>query len=68
VDAIAPIRPELAEILEAAAVLRISRSKLYELIDEGQIERVKIGRRAFIRVAELERFASSLGASGGRAA
>ncbi len=42
-------------IPEAAFLLGISRSGLYELIANGTIRRVKIGRRALIPAVEIER-------------
>ena len=42
-------------ISEAAFLLGISRSGLYDLIANGTLRRVKIGRRALIPAAEIER-------------
>ncbi|HEY9579679.1 MAG TPA: helix-turn-helix domain-containing protein [Rhizorhapis sp.] len=39
---------------EAAAAAGISRTKLYELINTGELPLVKIGRRSLIRRADLE--------------
>ena len=38
----------------------ISHSRFYELIRDGQIRIVKIGRRTYITAAELARFVDSL--------
>lgn len=38
----------------------ISRGKLYQLLADGELTRVKIGRRMFIARDELERYANSL--------
>jgi excisionase family DNA binding protein len=47
---------------EAAAVLRIGRSKLYELIARGGIESVKLGRCRRFRRSDLDRFIRALAA------
>ncbi len=39
---------------EAAAVAGIGRTKLYELINEGELPLVKIGTRTLIRRVDLE--------------
>lgn len=51
----------LHPIPDAAEVLGIGRSTLYELIATGQIKVVKIGRRTLIAQDELERYVSDLG-------
>ncbi|WP_258307181.1 helix-turn-helix domain-containing protein [Gordonia paraffinivorans] len=50
---IVPI-PEACEMLGG-----ISRALAYQLIDAGALERVNIGRRAFITRASIEALASS---------
>ncbi len=40
--------PLMVSILAAARMLGISRSKLYLLIDEDEIQVIKIGRRALV--------------------
>jgi excisionase family DNA binding protein len=44
-------------VAEAAKVLGISRSRLYERIAEGRIAIVKDGRAAFVTAQELLRYA-----------
>lgn len=39
---------------EAAEAIGISRAKLYELLEAGELRSVKIGRRRLIRAADLE--------------
>ncbi|MFX0539555.1 helix-turn-helix domain-containing protein [Ornithinimicrobium sp. Y1847] len=51
----------LHPIPDAAAVLGIGRSTLYELIAAGEIATVKIGRRTLISQDELERYVRELG-------
>ncbi len=46
--------------VEAAAMLRIGRSKLYELIARGRIESVKLGRCRRFRRTDLDRFIRTL--------
>jgi Tfp pilus assembly protein FimV len=43
-----------------AALGGIGLSLLYKLIDSGSVQRVKIGRRAFITQASVDRFVASL--------
>lgn len=38
----------------------ISRGKLYELIDEGHLRRVKVGSRTFITTASIDAYVESL--------
>ncbi len=45
---------------EAAAALAIGRSLLYELIADGTIASVKIGRSRRIRRADLETYVAGL--------
>jgi excisionase family DNA binding protein len=39
-----PAEPLVYTIPEAATALRISRTKLYELLDSGEVESIHIGR------------------------
>jgi excisionase family DNA binding protein len=43
---------------KAAALLGVSRSKLYELLNQ-EIPALKLGRRTLVRVADIERFLNS---------
>lgn len=47
---------------EAAKVLRIGRSKIYELIASGALKSVRIGRSRRIRWGDLQAFVDSLAA------
>lgn len=47
--------PRLLTTGEAAATLRMSRSKLYTLISNGSIRAVRIGGSRLIPVGEIER-------------
>ena len=46
----------LLTITEASQVLAISRSKLYELLNSGNLSSVHIGRSRRIRMTDLEEF------------
>jgi excisionase family DNA binding protein len=43
---------------KAAALLGVSRSKLYELLNQ-EIPALKLRRRTLVRVADIERFLNS---------
>jgi excisionase family DNA binding protein len=53
------------KIEQACRYLNVGRSKLYELIREGKLDAVKIGKSARITTASLKRFVESLPASPG---
>jgi excisionase family DNA binding protein len=55
-----PDSPLLYTIPEAAHVLRISRTKLYELLDTGEIESIHIGRSRKIPADSLRSYVSRL--------
>ena len=52
--------PLLVTAQEAADVLGVGRTKLYELINRGELRPVHIGRSLRLPVAELERFVEGL--------
>jgi excisionase family DNA binding protein len=64
------IEYENPSVGEAVRMFGIGRTKLYELIQRGDIEAVKLGRRTLIRAASARAFMESLprlgGASGGK--
>ena len=49
------------DLVEATAILRMSRATLYERIRQGAITSQKDGRRSYITAAELERYVAQLG-------
>jgi excisionase family DNA binding protein len=57
--------PALVRIEPACRYLDVGRSKLYELIREGKLEAVKIGKSARITTASLKRFVGTLSPSVG---
>lgn len=52
--------PLVYTIPEAATALRISRTKLYELLDTGEIESIHIGRSRKIPAEALSDYVSRL--------
>jgi hypothetical protein len=57
---LAPMRARLIELEEARAELHLGRTKLHELINAGQLVRVRIGARAFITRESLDKFIDGL--------
>ena len=53
----------LYTVQEAAQSLRMSRSKVYGLIKDGEIHSVKIGSSRRLRKQDLERFVEKLGSN-----
>jgi excisionase family DNA binding protein len=53
-------QPVLLTVPEAARVLGIGRSTLYELIARGAIETVHIGRACRVPTSAIEEFVESL--------
>jgi excisionase family DNA binding protein len=49
-----PAAPLVLTVAEAAAYLRVGRSTLYQLFGNGTIARYKVGRRVFVRQADLD--------------
>ena len=47
-------------IPETQQLLRIGRTYLYELIERGEIQRVKMGHKALITAESVRSFAASL--------
>lgn len=47
-------------ITETYKLLRISRAKLYQLIDKGDLKPIKLGGRTLFVESELTRFVESL--------
>lgn len=50
-------------VTDAAKMLGVGRSTLYELISEGRIDTVKVGRRTLVTRPAMERFVMGLSAS-----
>jgi excisionase family DNA binding protein len=47
---------ELLRIEEVARRLAISRSRVYEMLDRGEIRALKLGKSRRVRVAEVDDF------------
>lgn len=56
-DKVASIEPITVRICDAVRLTGISRSTLYELIRDGQIETVKVGRSTLVRYDSLKKLA-----------
>jgi excisionase family DNA binding protein len=56
-----PVARLLYRISEAAVALGLSKAKVYELINSGAIEAVRVDGARRIRAADLEAFVASLG-------
>lgn len=50
------ILPLLVGVAEAARLIGLGRSKLYELVNDGEIRLVKLGGRSLISVDELRSY------------
>jgi excisionase family DNA binding protein len=50
------IRPLLVDVAQAAEILAISRSSVYQLIWNEQLTPVRIGRSVRFSIAQLEQF------------
>jgi excisionase family DNA binding protein len=56
----AGLTPRLVTILDAAGLLGVGRSTVYELIATGEIEVVHIGRSARVPISSLDAFVAQL--------
>jgi len=54
------VPPVLYRVDEAAEALRLSKSRIYELIRSGRLRTVKEGRRRLVPVAALADYVASL--------
>lgn len=51
----------LYRVEEAAEILALGRSTVYELLATGQLKSIKVGRACRITASELDRFVEELG-------
>jgi excisionase family DNA binding protein len=58
------VEPLLYEVDEAARALRLSRTRIYELIRSKRLRTVKLGRRRLIPVTALTEYVASLPEAG----
>lgn len=54
------ITPKLLTLKEASTVLRVSRWKLFDLINKRKIDTIKIGRRRLVPADELTKLIAEL--------
>ena len=54
------IDPLFVPVNDGAKIIGAGRSKFYELVAEGKIPLVKLGRKSLVSVAALKEFAESL--------
>ena len=50
-----PIEPICVKVNDAARMIGVGRTKLYELISSGELETIKIGKATRITTASLHR-------------
>lgn len=55
-----PVTPISVGVEEAARLIGIARSMLYEMLARGEIQSFKVGRRRLILMKELERHVTAL--------
>ena len=54
------VRARLLGVNECTQYLNVGRSKIYELLDSGELESVRIGDRRLVPVEALEAFVARL--------
>lgn len=54
------MKPELLTLSEFSQATSVSRSRIYELLNSGQIKAVKMGNKTLIPYAALTEFLASL--------
>ncbi len=50
------VKPMVVGVGDAMKMLSIGRTKLYDLINTGELKTVRIGSRTLIKVADIEAF------------
>lgn len=48
--------PDVLTVMEAAEVLRVGRSTMYKLVESGEVQHIKIGRKVLIPRLFLQNF------------
>lgn len=61
-----PFQKLLLTVQEAGRALAISRSKMYDLLNSGDLPSVHIGRSRRVRICDVEAFVNGDGARRGR--
>ena len=54
------MEPFLVSIVEAGRMLGLGRTKIYDLVKQGELEVVSIGRRRLVSVASVKAFVARL--------
>lgn len=54
------MEPINLSIKDAGRVLALGRSKIYELINAGALDTVKVGSRTLVRVSSIKAFSDGL--------
>lgn len=55
--------PTLLTVTETAELLRCGQTMVYQLLKDGRLASVKIGRRRLVRAADVHRFIEAGGAA-----
>lgn len=59
----ATVAPTLLTVAETAELLRCGQTTVYQLLKDGRLASVKIGRRRLVRAADVHRFIEAGGAA-----
>lgn len=65
-DSSSSMKPISVGVDEAARLIGVARSMLYEMIARGELETFKLGRRRLVRVKTLEAFVKRQALENGR--
>jgi excisionase family DNA binding protein len=54
-----PVEPLALSVNDAARVLGLGRTSIYAMIDDGRLEKFKLGRRTLIKTSSIRRLVDS---------
>lgn len=57
------MQPVTVSVAEAAKMIGLGLTMTYELVSEGQLDTIKIGRRRLVRVESIRRLTGSAAAA-----
>jgi excisionase family DNA binding protein len=60
-NVVTPSELKMFSVRKTAEILGIGRTKLYQLLDAGKLQRVKVGRKVLIPHKSIAGFLSDLG-------
>jgi excisionase family DNA binding protein len=60
IDSEDDIEPRFVGVPQLVKAIGVSRSTVYEMLDDGRLKSVHVGRRRLVSVEELDRFADAL--------